>query len=157
MSVANTKVSALTPLTFLSPDDILYIVANTSGVAVSRRITIQNFYSNVNIAVKFSNTFIANTATISNGNIINLTSNNSNITLANIEVLESNTALIDTANVSVINANTANVNNLIIVTGPSAENSSDYNGPSNRLWSNGSILFYSSNTTHVKRISFVDF
>lgn len=68
-----TKITGLDPITYMSSGDLVPVVHNPAGSPTTNKITIDNFYSNVAVAVSFANTF-----TVS-GNVVsqtNLTANN---------------------------------------------------------------------------------
>jgi hypothetical protein len=51
-----TKITGLVEATTIASSDLIPIVSNPGGSPSTKKITLSNFYSNVNINVKFSNT-----------------------------------------------------------------------------------------------------
>lgn len=66
MAVAK-KISELTALTSASTDDLLVVVDDPSGSAATKKITVGNFYGNVQATTLFQNTVTVN-STFSVGN-----------------------------------------------------------------------------------------
>lgn len=75
--MAATKISQLTAATTVAANDLLVVVSDPSGSPATKKITYTNFYSNVVVTAKFSNTLTMTANVVSNSNF---TANNLFIT-----------------------------------------------------------------------------
>lgn len=68
------KISELNAITTLTSDDLIMVVNDPAGSPSTNKITVGNFFSNVNITTKFSNTVtFSKSVTFSNTTISNAT------------------------------------------------------------------------------------
>jgi len=73
--MATKKITELTAANTLSGNSLLVAVTNPSGAATTNKITVANFFGNISTTVSITGTTIVNTANITTGNIVTLTSN----------------------------------------------------------------------------------
>jgi hypothetical protein len=75
--MAATKITALTAVTTMASEDLIPVVADPGGSPANRKITYSNFYANVAVTAKFSNTLTLTANVTSNAS---LTANNLYVT-----------------------------------------------------------------------------
>ena len=75
--MTDTKITELTAATTMASGDLIPIVADPSGSPATKKITLANFYSNVVVTAKFSNTV---TLAANANSTSNITANNLFIT-----------------------------------------------------------------------------
>lgn len=68
--MADTKVSALTPINSLTGDDLFLIVNNPAGAPESRSITAGNIFANVSISTTHNSTVTFNSNTTFANNVV---------------------------------------------------------------------------------------
>jgi len=134
--LADKKITALTSLTTSASEDLLLIIDDPNGTAVSKRITVKNFFGAVSSNVVFSG--------------------RSRLT-GNTTIVSSNTVI--TCNVNITSSGLLKVNNAIITvrTTPSTNNAVTEGYKVGQIFFSNTHLYIAVNRTSLKRVTLSTF